>query len=240
MALAVLLAGCSAQGEDAAGPCARRTFEGDGFLVCPFDTRSQALRLAWKSPAGTPYRGFNALAADIDPANVDFAMNAGMFDGAGSPVGLYVEQGRELHAINTAAGQGNFYMKPNGVFWIDANGDPRVSTTDDYVGAAAKPLWAAQSGPMLVIGGQLHPDFKTDGASRYVRNGVGACKARPAMFVISDAPVSFGKLARLFRDELDCPDALYLDGAVSSVWLPSQGRMDGAFPLGAIIVVSSR
>jgi uncharacterized protein YigE (DUF2233 family) len=43
-----------------------------------------------------------------------------------------------------------------------------------------------------------------------------------------------GKLARLFRDELHCKDALYLDGAVSSLWAPSLGRSDSGNPLGPL------
>jgi uncharacterized protein YigE (DUF2233 family) len=237
--LVLLLAACNAP-EKTAGPCERRVFENDGFIVCEFDARTQKLSLAWKSAGGTAFQGFGALSREIDPSAVSFAMNAGMFDAAGSPIGLYIEQGKDLRAINISAGPGNFHMMPNGVFWIDASGDPHVSTTDDYFTTAPSPLWATQSGPMLVIDGQLHPDFQHDGPSRYVRNGVGACSARTAAFVISDTPVSFGKFARFFRDTLGCPDALYLDGAVSSLWLPSEGRMDNGFPLGPIVVVGPR
>ena len=44
------------------------------------------------------------------------AMNAGMFKEDRSPLGLYVEDGKELVAADTADGDGNFYMKPNGIF----------------------------------------------------------------------------------------------------------------------------
>jgi uncharacterized protein YigE (DUF2233 family) len=237
-ALAILsLAACGAK-QAVASPCEHRVFEGEGFVVCSFDAQTQKLRLAWKSIAGTPYRSFAALSHELDEGKLAFAMNAGMYDQAGSPIGLYIEQGRELKYISTMAGPGNFHMKPNGVFWIDADSDPHVSATDDYIAAAPQPAWATQSGPMLVIGGQLHPDFQSDGASRYVRNGVGVSGRHAALFVISDRPVSFGKLARLFRDELHCDDALYLDGAVSSLWAPSLGRSDSGNPLGPLVVVT--
>ena len=48
-----------------------------------------------------------------------------------------------------------------------------------------------------------------------------------AWFVISEEPVSFGRLARCFRDGLGCRNALYLDGAVSSLWDRPAGRRDG-------------
>jgi uncharacterized protein YigE (DUF2233 family) len=130
-------------------------------------------------------------------------------------------------------------MKPNGVFWIDGSGQPHVSTADGYIADAPSPMWATQSGPMLVIKGKLHPDIHTDGDSHYVRNGVGVGRGNAAFFVISDAPVSFGKLARLFRDTLSCPNALYLDGSVSSLWAPSLKRKDAGADLGPMVVVTS-
>ena len=238
-ALSMLSLSAAGAKQAVANPCEHHVFEGDGFVVCSFDAQTQKLRLAWKSIAGTPYRSFAALSHEVDESKLAFAMNAGMYDQAGSPIGLYVEQARELKSISITAGPGNFYMKPNGVFWIDAAGDPHVSATDDYIAAARQPTWATQSGPMLVIGGQLHPDFQPDGASRYSRNGVGVSGRHTALFVISDRPVSFGKLARLFRDGLHCDDALYLDGAVSSLWAPSLGRSDSGNPLGPLVVVTS-
>jgi uncharacterized protein YigE (DUF2233 family) len=65
-------------------------------------------------------------------------------------------------------------------------------------------------------------------------------RGREAFFVISDAPVSFGRLARFLRDGLGCPDALYLDGAVSSLWAPALHREDSASGLGTFVVVLSR
>lgn len=196
--------------------CETRTFEGAHFTVCGFDSKTQHLRLAWRAIDGTAFRGFASLSRNVAEADVAFAMNAGMFDAAGSPIGLYIENGQELHAVSTADGPGNFHLKPNGVFWIDAAGDPHVVTTDAYLAANPKPVWATQSGPMLVIDGQLHPAFSDDGDSRYVRNGAGASGDHTAWFVISDEPVSFGKMARFFRDDLKSLNALYFDGAVSS------------------------
>jgi uncharacterized protein YigE (DUF2233 family) len=90
---------------------------------------------------------------------------------------------------------------------------------------------------MLVIDGKLHPKIDPDGESKKLRNGVGVDRQGRAHFVISDEPVSFGKLARYFRDALNCPNALFLDGSVSSLWDPEHGRVDGGPPLGPLIVV---
>ena len=228
---------CSDQRETAA--CVSQAFESDLFTVCGFDPHGQVLQLAWASADGSPYRGFAALARDMPGVRVAFAMNAGMFDLTGAPIGLYLEQAKQLHAINTADGPGNFHMKPNGVFWVDTSGAPKVSSTDTFLALNPAAVWATQSGPMLVVEGNVHPGFSQDGDSRFVRNGVGIGADGRAWFVISDGPVSFGKFARFFRDELKSANALYLDGAVSSLWAPSLKRMDVGSPLGPLVVVTS-
>lgn len=221
--------------------CAPRSFEGTRFTVCPFDTERDELRLAWRGSDGRPLRGFAALgdALGSDARRVRFAMNAGMFDAAGAPVGLLVAGSAVLHPLDTGSGTGNFYLAPNGVFSIDRDG-VHIEPTATYAARDAAPVWATQSGPMLVIGGALHPAIATDGPSRTIRNGVGARDAHTAVFAISEEPVSFGRFARLFRDELHCRDALYLDGAISSLWQPAAGRRDAGHALGPIAVVLQR
>jgi uncharacterized protein YigE (DUF2233 family) len=163
-------------------------------------------------------------------------MNAGMFDEAGKPIGLAVADGRELKAINRREnGGGNFHMQPNGVFLVRRDGSAEVVTTQAF-GFSSDIVAATQSGPMLVIEGALNPRFSADGTSRYVRNGVGVDGDGVPVFVISDAPVSFGKFARLFRDALGCRNALYLDGSVSSLWDPANNRMDSFAGLGPMVV----
>jgi uncharacterized protein YigE (DUF2233 family) len=216
-------------------------FEGASFTVCTFAAQRDELQIAWRGAGGTALRGFAALAGELggEARRVRFAMNAGMYDDEGGPVGLLIGNGARLHALELGDGTGNFYLKPNGVFSIDRDGQVRVQTSDAYAAqrGQAEVVWATQSGPMLVIDGALHPAITADGASRKLRNGVGVRDAHTALFVISDAEVSFGRLARLFRDELGCANALFLDGTVSSAWIPSTGRRDAAHRLGPIAVV---
>lgn len=223
-------------------PCVEHRFEDESFVVCSYDARRHDLRLVAKGADGEYLRSLRALSASLgqDAARVRFAMNAGMFDNAGAPIGLYVEDGRELHRVSRTDGPGNFHLKPNGVFSVDADGAVRVEETNAYVAREGAPLWATQSGPMLVIGGALHPAIKHDGVSRLVRNGVGVRDGRTAFFVISERAVSFGKLARFFRDELGCNDALFLDGTVSSLWAPQLGRIDNGPRIGPMVVVMER
>jgi uncharacterized protein YigE (DUF2233 family) len=166
-------------------------------------------------------------------------MNAGMYDEQGGPIGLYVADGRERHPINRRPGPGNFHMLPNGVFEVMQDGRVAIVPGGSYL-PDSRPRWATQSGPMLVIDGALHPAIRPNGDSLYVRNGVGVADENIAWFAISDEPVSFGRLARLFRDVLGCGNALYLDGSVSSLWDRPSWRRDDRAELGPLVAVFAR
>jgi prepilin-type processing-associated H-X9-DG protein len=150
-----------------------------------------------------------------------------------------VAEGRERHRINRRKGGGNFHLLPNGVFQIARDGRVSIVTSAAY-DPGAHPRWATQSGPMLVIDGALHPDIQPNGSSLHVRNGVGVANPDTAWFAISEEPVSFGRLARLFRDVLGCRNALFLDGSVSSLWDRPAARQDGYSNLGPMVAVFAR
>jgi uncharacterized protein YigE (DUF2233 family) len=99
-------------------------YERSAYTICEVDPRKQTIRLYWKRSDGTPYAYLSALprALEGEAGILLFATNAGMFDPALKPVGLYVEEGRELVHVNTKSGYGNFHMKPNGVFYISVDG----------------------------------------------------------------------------------------------------------------------
>ena len=203
-------------------------------MVC--DPGGDELKLFAAGPQDQAIRSFAEVAKRLDASRVDFAMNAGMFDTDGRPIGLALANGQQVHKINLRDGGGNFHLLPNGIFAVFANGKPAVFETRKTPAFRGAPRLETQSGPMLVIGGKLHPKFAPDGSSRYIRNGVGVTADGRALFVISNDPVSFGKLARFFRDRLRAPNALYFDGVVSSLWDPANGRQDAHTPLGPIIV----
>ncbi|NJC06265.1 uncharacterized protein YigE (DUF2233 family) [Sphingomonas kaistensis] len=241
--LVLLLAACKRPdpapdvGDTAAtGACRSLLFEGQRFTICR--DPGARLELALDDPRGRPLRSFVALEQVLGPraAKVRFAMNAGMFDEEGRPIGLAISERLEARGINRRTdGGGNFHLQPNGVFLVRDDGTAAVVATPYFRPSAAIRL-ATQSGPMLVIDGRLNPRFDADGRSRHVRNGVGVDPDGVPVFAISDAPVSFGRFARLFAGPLECRNALYLDGAVSSLWDPANFRMDGLVPIGPMIV----
>ncbi|GGZ10682.1 hypothetical protein GCM10011614_27030 [Novosphingobium colocasiae] len=161
-----------------------------------------------------------------------------MYDTSSQPIGYYVENKNRLHQINRRDGKGNFYLKPNGVFYGATKGPWAVLSSDDFTKQVSKrPELGTQSGPMLLIDGKFNPHISQSGTSEKIRNAVGVDDRGQAHFVISDEPVSFGLLARMMRDHCKTPNALFLDGTVSSLWDPATGRLDAQFPLGPLIVV---
>jgi uncharacterized protein YigE (DUF2233 family) len=236
--LFLLLAAC--RGSEVAeaapqSPCVARNFEGSRFTVC--GSSGAAVEIRTSDRSGKPYRSFAALGQALGKRadRVAFAMNAGMFGEDGHAIGLLIEDGRQIHAINRREGGGNFHLLPNGVFLVRKDGRAAVVTSANFK-PSSDIAFATQSGPMLVIDGKLHPAIEPDGQSRHIRNGVGIGPGGTALFVISGEPVSFGKLARLFRDELHANNALYFDGSVSSLWDPANGRQDAFTELGPIVV----
>jgi len=240
--LAPALLGCSTKAEPVvATACEPVMFEDTPLTHCVADPAKDRISTALDGPDGTPARSLTALSEMLPhPEKVAFAMNAGMFDADGEPIGYYVEGRQRLHTLNRNQGGGNFHMMPNGVFY-GTGSEWHIRTTEDFAANVdERPEFATQSGPMLVIDGNLHPAFDADGESKKTRNAVGVDRAGRAHFVISEAPISFGKLARYFRDRLDTPNALFLDGSVSELWDPGHERMDQGTDLGPMILVEKR
>lgn len=220
-------------------PCRPVRFADSTFVVCMADLRKYEVRLFWRGPGGEVLGSFDRLKQTPEGSRVAFAMNAGMYYEDHSPVGLYVENGKELKAANTRNGPGNFHLKPNGIFFVKGR-QAGVLETGAYLKRNIKPDFATQSGPMLVINGQIHPQFSEQSTSRKIRNGVGVKGQGTVVFAISEDPVTFSTFARLFRDELDCANALFLDGSVSSLYAPSLERMDTLMPMGPIVGAQRR
>src|SRR5262249_13462898 len=222
-----------------AQPCRSREYAHNAYTVCEVDLAKHTVKLYWKRSEGTPYAYLSSLPRTLEreTGRLLFATNAGMFDPALKPVGLYVEQGRELVHANTRSGYGNFHMKPNGIFYIAA-GKAAVAGTKAFLKQRPQGDLATQSGPMLVIDGRLHPRFDRGSTSLKARTGVGVRADGKVIFAISQGEVSFDAFARLFRDGLICPNALFLDGgSASSLYAPSLPSHANTLSLHPILAV---
>ncbi len=238
--LPVLLVAISALLMKAAGvEFSTAEIAGKPLTVCRVDLRKERLQLFLRDDAGQPIKRFDRLAKLLEARGrkLVFAMNAGMYHADFSPVGLFVSESRELAPLNTAPGDGNFFLKPNGVFVVTESG-ARVVEASEYPGIREKILVATQSGPMLVHRGALHPAFKAGSESRLFRNGVCAPAPDVVIFVNSEAPVNFHEFATFFRDTLGCREALFLDGTINSLHSTQLKRSDFRMDLGPIIAVT--
>lgn len=233
-ALAAIALLAARGGASEPAPCASEGFEGVRYTVCGFDPARSDLRVFWRDGSQIPYRRFRTLAGDLAARGVslEFAMNGGMYDADLRPIGLLIEEGRQIRGANTAdppAGVEpvpNFYKKPNGIFYVTGDG-AGVMETERFLERKPAALYATQSGPLLLIDGAVHPAFIVGSRDRKRRNGVGVCAEGTVRFAISEGRVNFHDFARFFRDRLGCDNALFLDGGTApGLYAPELRRDD--------------
>lgn len=197
------------------------------YSACRIDKQAllsddYSLQLFWQQSDSTqPYLSFDNLLANLPSSQtLAFAMNAGMYNERYAPIGYTVIDGKEIRALNLNEGGGNFHLLPNGVMWWDKYGEVQITESHaldkQLKSGTAVPWFATQSGPMLVIDGQIHSKFNPDSTSLKFRNGAGVCSDGSIQFVNSEEPVTFYQFAALFKDDFNCPNALFLDGGIAS------------------------
>ena len=225
-------------------PCTTREVGGVHVAVCEWTIPRDTVELYWRDARGNPIGSFARLDSIVRSRgrHLQFATNAGIFAVGQVPLGLFIQNGRGLVPLNlrdsTAQPPPNFYLKPNGVFYI-VKGHAAIIESGAYPGLGLHPDLALQSGPLLVSGGRVHPAFNPNGASLYVRNGVGVRGDGTIVFAMARDPVNLYTFATIFRDGLQCPDALYLDGAISQLYVaPDAPDTTGRFA--GIIAVTVR
>lgn len=207
------------------------------YSVCRVDASGltsdrYSLQLFWQASNDQSLLTFDTLLSTLPKTEtLNFAMNAGMYNENYAPIGYTVIKGKEVKTLNLKEGGGNFHLLPNGVMWWDKTGHVQITEShalDEQINNGnAQPWYATQSGPMLVINDEIHPEFNPDSTSIKLRNGAGICRDGSIQFVNTDEPVTFYQFATLFKDELDCPNALFLDGGIASaLYAPSIDKQD--------------
>jgi uncharacterized protein YigE (DUF2233 family) len=222
--------------------CRQQRIGGARYRVCEIAAADVGrLQLLARDAAGRPVR--TIARADsilrVRGERLRFATNAGLYHTVASATGMLVADGGRVYSpLNEGAGPpnpcrvANFYCPPNGVFFV-AGGRAAVLATADFArrpASAPRVQLATQSGPMLVRRGALARTFGAASRSRLLRNGVGVRADGTIVFAIADDGVSFHQFATAFRDELECENALFLDGTISQLYtgpgtrLPSRVR----------------
>lgn len=190
------------------------------YSIVRVNLKSAFIKMLWKNPAGAP---FGSLSEAYRQFGDDLlaVTNAGIYAGNQTPLGLHIEGGATLHPLNRANGEGNFYWKPNGVFYVADDGagileSERFNSLDKRAGITE----ATQSGPLLVIEGEVNRDLNPNSQSLYARNGIGVKSADEVYILVSEDEVNLSDFASVFANHLHCRNALYLDGCVSQLYLP--------------------
>ncbi len=199
------------------------TSRGATFIVLRVDLRAALVKVLWKNPAGVPYGSLDQAHRQIG-GDLLALTNAGIYSENYTPEGLHVEEGATLSPLNLNGGEGNFYLRPNGVFYV-ADGGAGIIEAEKFNSPSGRAgvREATQSGPLLVIDGEVHRDLKPGSQSLYVRNGIGVKSPEEVYIVISEGEVNLYDFASVFKEQLHCRNALYLDGCVSQTYLPARG-----------------
>ena len=196
------------------------TFDSIAFTVCTVNPKDFDLKFASYSEDGI--QKIKALGDSLFAIKKQllFATNGGIFNKGYFPGGLFINNGKLLNKLNEKKGFGNFHLMPNGVFCLKKDGSAFVAESQAFKRKRQEDIdIGIQSGPMLVIDDEIHPAFRKGSENVHIRNGVGVNAEGNMVFVISNSRTNFYSFAVLFRDHLECDQALYLDGAISEMYI---------------------
>lgn len=213
------------------------------FDVIVADPAHHEVVLFWRDPStGNPFARISRLNAwlEVHADSVVAVTNAGIYEPDLVPAGLYIEQGQTINPINLAEGYGNFYLKPNGVFYVTPDGADIVDASEFHT-LEDSIVHAIQSGPLLLSDNRIHPVFTPGSQNCLVRSGIGVAPEGTIYVAIANGGVNFYDFATFFRDTLGAESALYLDGAISTLYAPHLGRTKQPRKrFGAFLVVRHR
>ena len=216
---------------------------GNKYRILKLDPRVQTLELHWRDSSGKPLKTFAALEQYLKTQKRTLlaATNAGIFMKNFAPLGLHLEKGKVLRPLNLGRGYGNFYLQPNGVFYFGLSG-VGILETAQFGKSKLTPRYATQSGPLLVGRGKINPAFTPGSSNRKIRSGVGVSRTGKIYWVLSSANINFHDFALFFRDGLECPNALFLDGTISKFYIPGDkiARDEGSGQFAGFLSVLER
>ncbi len=203
--------------------------KGNSYTTYVADLKTESVRIHISDKKNNKYTSFGNLIKDLDKKgrNVHMVMNAGIFQANQEPLGLLVDSFTEKGLLNlTDPNDDNFFLKPNGVFYITDKDEAAIDTTEGFnekfktKEALATVKYATQSGPQLLVDGKVHRSFTKGSKNGNIRNGVGIISPTKVVFIISNGRVNLHDFASFFKEVYKCKNALYLDGAISLMYAP--------------------
>ena len=215
------------------------------FTSLTVDAQTANIEFYWKDNNGENLKSIGNLKkfAANNGKRLRFAMNGGMYQEGGKPLGVFIQDGKIVTPLNLRRAEGNFYLQPNGVFYLTNEKQAFVVTTADFQKELERDAdrqsigFATQSGPMLVIEGQINSEFKIGSSNLYIRNGVCILENGRVIFAISRRRINFYDFAAYFKNA-GCRNALYLDGFVSRMYTPESNITETDGDFGVIIGIA--
>lgn len=210
------------------------------ILSYEVNPKKQEIKLYFKNDKNENLKSILNLKKYLELKNqkLVFATNGGMYKKDNSPVGLFIQDNKLITPLDTTSGNGNFYLKPNGVFYLSDKKEGFISKTENYKNN--KDIkFATQSGPMLVIDNEINSVFNKSSSNINIRSGVGILPNGNVLFGMSNSEINFYNFAEFFKNR-GCKNALYLDGFVSRTYCPEKNneQVDGDF--GVIIGITRK
>ena len=174
--------------------------------------QTERVKMYWQKANGEAWGTLHALLADINSqGQVQMAMNGGIYDESYAPLGLYIENGQQKVALNLASGEGDFFIRPGGVFYVA--GDKVGIVRLDAFKTSKEIQFAVQSGPLLM---------------------------ENAVFLLSQQATNFYDFACYAKAKLNVEQLLYLDGTISHMYMKGEAIPWQRYPFVTMISVEQK
>ena len=209
------------------------------FTVYKPDLDKETIKMYWKDKDNKAYSELSKLIQENPENNIEFATNGGIYSEKYEPNGLYIENHEIVSKINLADGDGNFYMQPNGVFYIQDN-QPKITESKSFE-YAKNISYATQSGPLLIENGVINKKIGKDSKSLKIRSAVGIDKANKVFFLMSSEMINFYDFSKYALDKLNCKELLFLDGTISKMYFAEENKIpEQDYPFVVIITAEKK
>ena len=150
-----------------------------------------------------------------------FLINSRVNNLAGEPKGYYTKNEKQLKPVDLGSGTANFYLKPNGaLLFLDSN---IVICESAEIAKFKKVNLGVQSGAMLILNNIINPNFNPNSPNKQIRCGVGIyykSNEQYLVFSISKNPITFYRLAQLYKDKYKSENALLIESSGCSMYFP--------------------
>jgi uncharacterized protein YigE (DUF2233 family) len=196
-------------------------FNGDSYRVCKIPITSETIQRfqILENKSFLPHKDF--ILSQVKD-QFYFISNASISDSFCNPLGFYAKNGKIIQNVNLGDGHGNFYLKPNGVLLFTSN-DVTICESSKVSNQQGIRL-GIQSGPLLLVDGEINKQFNPSSKNKNIRCGVGIFTNQKnekfIVFAVSNEPVTFFNFAQFFQSKLKCKDALCLESGNCVIGLP--------------------